>query len=83
MFPVRSKLEFPRSHFIINCTYLLIYVPDCIIGRENKGLEWQGFLFFIIIANRDEYHERPTTKMHWWSNNQILAGKDEEAGGTW
>ena len=21
--------------------------------------------------------------MHWWSNKEILAGKDEEAGGTW
>lgn len=41
----------------------------------------------IICANRDEFHQRPTQSMHWWSekNNQqtILAGKDLQAGGTW
>jgi uncharacterized protein with NRDE domain len=42
----------------------------------------------IICANRDEFHERPTQPMHWWSNNEsptndVLAGKDLQAGGTW
>jgi uncharacterized protein with NRDE domain len=37
----------------------------------------------IICANRDEFHQRPTQKMHWWPNNQLLAGKDLQAGGTW
>ncbi len=58
----------------------------CLIALSvEKKKDWNGkdSYFFIIIANRDEYHERPTTKMHWWSNNHILAGKDEEAGGTW
>jgi len=58
----------------------------CLIALSvEKTKDWNGkdSYFFIIIANRDEYHERPTTQMHWWSNNQILAGKDEEAGGTW
>lgn len=41
----------------------------------------------IICANRDEFHQRPTQRMHWWpkegQQNTILAGKDLQAGGTW
>ena len=37
----------------------------------------------IICANRDEFHQRPTQSMHWWSEQNILAGKDLQAGGTW
>jgi len=42
----------------------------------------------IICANRDEFHERPTQSMHWWPKNDllandVLAGKDLQAGGTW
>ena len=42
----------------------------------------------IICANRDEFHQRPTQPMHWWSKNDllagdVLAGKDLQAGGTW
>lgn len=41
----------------------------------------------IICANRDEFHQRPTQAMHWWpkkdDRNEILAGKDLQAGGTW
>lgn len=39
----------------------------------------------IICANRDEFHQRPTQAMHWWSEkeNALLAGKDLQAGGTW
>lgn len=38
---------------------------------------------FIFIANRDEFYERPTQSMHWWEDENILAGKDLLAGGTW
>jgi uncharacterized protein with NRDE domain len=38
---------------------------------------------FIFIANRDEFYERPTEPMHWWEEENILAGKDLLAGGTW
>ena len=38
---------------------------------------------FIICANRDEFHQRPTKAMHWWLTAKILAGKDLTAGGTW
>tara|TARA_R110000737_G_scaffold254083_1_gene263426 strand:+ start:629 stop:1489 length:861 start_codon:yes stop_codon:yes gene_type:complete len=37
----------------------------------------------IICANRDEFHQRPTQNMHWWSQQNILAGKDLQAGGSW
>lgn len=37
----------------------------------------------IICANRDEFHQRPTQNLHVWSKEQILAGKDLQAGGTW
>lgn len=43
----------------------------------------------IIVANRDEFHPRPTKSAHFWSSNSdseqnnILAGQDLQAGGTW
>lgn len=38
----------------------------------------------VIAANRDEFHQRPTQAAHFWeSDNNILAGKDLSAGGTW
>jgi uncharacterized protein with NRDE domain len=38
----------------------------------------------ILAANRDEYHERPAAPLaKWLAPNDILAGRDEKAGGTW
>ncbi len=38
----------------------------------------------VLAANRDEYHERPTAPLAKWPEpNDILAGKDLRAGGTW
>jgi len=37
----------------------------------------------VICANRDEFHARPTKAMHYWPNEDIYAGKDLQAGGTW
>lgn len=38
----------------------------------------------IVAANRDENYQRPTRSARFWDANQnILAGKDLEAGGTW
>lgn len=38
----------------------------------------------IIAANRDENYHRPTRAARFWdSHNNILAGKDLKAGGTW
>lgn len=37
----------------------------------------------LLVANRDEYYARPTLPLHWWSDGDILAGRDQQAGGTW
>jgi uncharacterized protein with NRDE domain len=39
----------------------------------------------VIAANRDEFHDRATAPMDWWSGSspRILAGQDLAAGGTW
>lgn len=38
----------------------------------------------VLLANRDEFLDRPTEPMHWWENDAgILAGKDLRGGGTW
>ena len=58
----------------------------CLIALSvTKSKDWNNkdAYFYKVIANRDEYHERKTTEMHWWPNKDLLAGKDEQAGGTW
>ena len=38
----------------------------------------------LLAANRDEFHARPTREAHWWPDaDDILAGRDLQAGGTW
>jgi uncharacterized protein with NRDE domain len=38
----------------------------------------------VLAANRDEYHERPADPLAKWPPpNDILAGRDQRAGGTW
>jgi len=37
----------------------------------------------VLVANRDEFYARPALAMHWWPGEQVLAGKDLQAGGTW
>ncbi len=38
----------------------------------------------VIVANRDEFHDRPSTAMHVWDGEpRLLAGRDLQAGGTW
>ena len=36
----------------------------------------------VVLANRDEYHERPTGPLTRWDTG-MLAGRDLRAGGTW
>jgi uncharacterized protein with NRDE domain len=41
---------------------------------------------FVMLANRDEFHERPTVPSQWWETPQkteILSGRDLQGGGTW
>lgn len=38
----------------------------------------------ILAANRDEFHARPASPLHWWSDEPtVLGGRDLQAGGTW
>ncbi|NOQ95908.1 MAG: hypothetical protein GQ555_04745, partial [Desulfobacterales bacterium] len=38
----------------------------------------------IILANRDEYYDRPTCPAAFWDEAPfLLAGKDLQGGGTW
>jgi uncharacterized protein with NRDE domain len=38
----------------------------------------------ILLANRDEYYDRPTAPAAWWDDApDIFAGRDLVAGGTW
>jgi uncharacterized protein with NRDE domain len=38
----------------------------------------------VVAANRDEFHDRPSAPLGWWSEDgRILAGRDLRAGGTW
>jgi uncharacterized protein with NRDE domain len=38
----------------------------------------------VLAANRDEFYARSTRPASWWGQSvSLLAGRDEEAGGTW
>ena len=38
----------------------------------------------VLVANRDEYYDRPTAPAHFWDDApELLAGKDLKGGGTW
>lgn len=38
----------------------------------------------VVAGNRDEFHERPSAPLGWWSETpDIVAGRDLRAGGTW
>jgi uncharacterized protein with NRDE domain len=37
----------------------------------------------LLIANRDEYYDRPALPLHWWNGGSMLAGKDLKGSGTW
>jgi uncharacterized protein with NRDE domain len=38
----------------------------------------------VFAGNRDEFHERPTAPLGWWTGDPaILAGRDLRASGTW
>lgn len=38
----------------------------------------------ILVANRDEFYHRPTLNADYWQEHpDVLAGRDQEANGTW
>lgn len=49
-------------------------------------LAWQANAEFplVVAANRDESYARPTSPVQFWPDApQVLAGRDDSAGGTW
>lgn len=49
-------------------------------------LAWQSHPDYplILASNRDEFYTRSTRPASWWGQSvSLLAGRDEEAGGTW
>ncbi len=53
----------------------------CLVGFALNHFE--GFPL-VMVANRDEYHERPTEPLHAWATDPVIyAGRDLQAGGTW
>ena len=50
-------------------------------------VEQNPYFPFIVVGNRDEFHQRPTAPAHWWAPHDqpgsVWAGKDLQAGGTW
>jgi uncharacterized protein with NRDE domain len=49
------------------------------------ALGWQAHADadLVLVAHRDEFHDRPTAAMHWWPGRTWLAGQDLRSGGTW
>lgn len=49
------------------------------------AIAWQLFddLPLVLLSNRDEFLERPTTPVHQWQDAPIFAGRDDRSGGTW
>jgi uncharacterized protein with NRDE domain len=52
----------------------------CLIGLDWRPGTPQALM---LLANRDEFFDRPTEPMHWWQDGGLLAGKDMREGGTW
>ncbi len=49
-------------------------------------IAWQSHPDYplVVVANRDEFYTRRTRPAAWWGQAvSLLAGRDEEAGGTW
>lgn len=51
-----------------------------IVIAHQAHPEWP----FIVAANRDEFHARPSQDAHWWPDRpEVLGGRDLQAGGSW
>lgn len=41
----------------------------------------------VLAANRDEFYDRPTSRLAWWTPDgggpEVLSGRDQQAHGTW
>ncbi|CAB9513986.1 Golgi organization protein 2 homolog [Seminavis robusta] len=66
--------------------------PMCLILFIHQPATSNSKYSLVVAANRDEVYSRPTERVHYWPTSQtcrstnddeILAGKDLEAGGMW
>jgi uncharacterized protein with NRDE domain len=72
----------PMLWFTID-TWRLHSVPDpmCLIAIAYKA---HPKIRLLVLANRDEFHQRPTESCQWWNADEpVLSGRDLQAGGTW
>ena len=53
------------------------------VSKQKNHSSADSRFSIILMANRDEYYDRPTSSMDWWKDKPILAGRDGQAGGTW
>ncbi len=53
----------------------------CLIAFAwQQHAEWP----LIVLANRDEFFQRPAQPAHWWADAPtLLGGRDLQAGGSW
>ena len=65
---------------------------DVKVDRREKASMCVAFLLlgvhpkypFLLLTNRDEYYDRPTTPVHAWEDVPgVVAGRDHVGGGTW
>lgn len=57
-----------------------IACPMCLISFAWKTAGHE----LLLVANRDEAHERPAAPLDWWSDKpQICGGRDLREGGSW
>lgn len=49
------------------------------------AIAWQLFdeMPLVLLSNRDEFLQRPTTSAHQWADLPIYAGRDDQSEGTW
>jgi len=47
------------------------------------AFKYQANTTLAVCSNRDEFYQRPTLPLHWWQDMPVIAGRDQEAGGTW
>ncbi|SEG77749.1 NRDE family protein [Marinobacterium lutimaris] len=50
-----------------------------IVFALNADPDWP----FLLLANRDEFHARPTRSLHYWPDAPVIAGRDLRANGSW
>lgn len=76
--PKVSCVKSPVSYLESKASFRILR-PMCLLAFNwNNHPKYK----LILVANRDEFFERPTESLHQWEAG-FYAGKDIRAGGTW